>query len=268
MQFSVLMSLYEKENPNFLYESLKSVFEQTLRPNEVILVEDGPIPQELEIVVNKFQRKYPTLKVVPLKENSGLGNALNVGLRFCSFDIVIRMDTDDICFSDRFEKQISFLESHSDIDVLSSWILEFIGDKKNTINCKKLPEKHEDIIKYSKKRCPINHPSAVYKKHKVLECGGYGPFPEDYYLWAKMIMNGCKFYNIQDNLLYFRSSDNVYRRRGGWNYFIAMSRLQIFLYKINFLSGAELFTNLIIRSSVSLLPNFIRKAIYTRFLRQ
>lgn len=267
MKFSVLMSLYWREHPSYLCESLDSVFSQTRLPDEVVLVEDGPLTPDLESTVSKYQTEYPTIKVVKLPTNSGLGNALNEGLKYCSNDIVARMDTDDICKPDRFEQQIGFLESHPDVHVLSSGILEFIGSKDNVTAVKKLPELHDEIIPYSQKRCPINHPTAVFRKHNVIECGGYGPFPEDYYLWAKLIMKGCKFHNIQEPLLYFRSTDDTYKRRGGWNYFISMSKLQIFLYKIKFIPLRTFLYNFFVRGMVSLSPNIVRKTFYTKFLR-
>ncbi len=267
MRFSVLMSLYWREHPSYLYESLNSVFSQTLVPDEVVLVEDGPLTPELDSMVREFQEKYPALKLVKIPVNSGLGNALNEGIKYCTCNIVARMDTDDICKPDRFEKQIGFMESHPDVHVLSSGILEFIDTVENITAVKKLPETHNEILCYSRKRCPVNHPSAVFRKHSVIECGGYGPFPEDYYLWAKMIMKGYKFHNLQEPLLFFRSSNDVYKRRGGWNYFIAMSKLQVFLYKIKFLPIGTFLYNFIIRGVVSLAPNVVRKAIYTKFLR-
>lgn len=149
--FSVLMSLYSKENPLYLRESLNSVFHQSLSPDEVILVEDGPLTDEQHTVVKEFEGKYSNLKVIPLPLNVGLGKALNEGLRHCSYEIVARMDTDDIAKPDRFEKQIKFMEQHPDIDVCSAWIDEFQESTDNIVSTKYLPETSSEIFEYGKK---------------------------------------------------------------------------------------------------------------------
>ena len=125
MRFSVLLSLYYKENPIFLRESLHSVFGQTLQPDEVILVEDGPLTPALYEVVEEFAGRYSTIKRIVLEKNRGLGNALSEGLKHCSCDLVARMDTDDICKPERFARQLAFMESHPEISVVGAWIDEF-----------------------------------------------------------------------------------------------------------------------------------------------
>lgn len=267
MKFSVLMSLYAKERPTFLRQSLNSVFGQTLRADEVVLVEDGPITTELDNVVKEYCAKYPELKVVPLPVNGGLGNALNEGLKHCSYDLIARMDTDDVAKPDRFRRQIDFMEAHPEISVCSAGLDEFIDSIENIVSEKTLPEFHDEIFQYGKNRCPINHPAVIYKRQPVIEVGGYGPFPEDYYLWGRLLMAGYKFHNIQDNLLWFRTSPDVYKRRGGWKYCKAMNRLQWNLYSIEYLSFFEYLKNISIRSIVSLMPNALRSKFYEKALR-
>lgn len=267
MPFSVLMSLYAKERPDYLRQSLESIFAQSLRANEVILIEDGPLTNELYEIVNKFTEKHCELKVVPLPVNVGLGNALNEGLKYCSYDLVARMDTDDIAKPDRFLKQVSFMKLHPEIDSCSAWIEEFLDNKENVISVKKLPETSVEIYKYGKSRCPINHPVSIFRKKSVIECGGYGPFPEDYHLWGKMLVKGYKLYNIQESLLFFRTSDDVYKRRGGWNYYKAMLKLQRSLYNISYISYSEFIKNIMIRTVVALIPNKFRAIIYLKLLR-
>lgn len=268
MSFSVLLSLYYKENPEYLRQSLDSIFRQSLLPDEIILMEDGPVTDELEDIVAEFSSKYDSLKIVRLPQNGGLGHALNEGLKYCSNDIIARMDTDDISKPDRFKKQIKIFEDHPEIDVCSSWIDEFCDNTDNVISVKIIPQNHDEIYDFGKNRCPVNHPAVMYRKNAVLDCGGYGPFPEDYYLWGKMLKNGKRFYNIQESLLFFRSSPDVYRRRGGWQYCKSMGKLQIFLYRIRYITLFTLAKNLLIRSSISLLPNSIREIFYNRFLRK
>ncbi len=268
MYFSVLMSVYFKEKPQYLKESLDSVFTQTLPPNEVILVEDGLLTDDLYLVIKEFSEKHRELKVIPLEKNHGLGYALNIGLKHCKYNLVARMDSDDICKPNRFEKEVKFMYANKDIDICSSWIDEFENDKNNVVSQRRIPETHNEIIKYAKFRCPVNHPTVIYKRDKVIQLGGYQDFPEDYYLWIKMIKNGCKFYNIQESLLFFRFSEDLYKRRGGWKYAKDDIRAQINFYKIGFLNTREFIYNAAIRSIVRLIPVQFRAFIYKYILRK
>lgn len=268
-KFSVLLSVYHKEKPEFLRQSLDSVFSQSLFPNQVVLVEDGPLTPELNSVISEYQNKYSELTVVPLEKNGGLGKALNEGLRFCSFDVVARMDTDDICKPDRFKKQMTFLDSHPDIDLVGSWVDEFYGDIDNVKTIRKVPETHEEIYQYCKNRCPVNHPSVVFRKKAVLDAGGYFTlyFPEDYFLWIKMLMNGAKFYNIPESLLFFRTLPDTIRKRGGWKYAIGEVHIQERIYKMGFISFPLFLKNSIIRFCVRILPLGLRTFVYEKMLR-
>ena len=269
MNFSVLISVYYKEQPYFLRQSLDSIFAQTLLPNEVVLVKDGPLSKELDEVVEEFCSQHTIIKVISLNHNQGLGKALNEGLKHCSYNLVARMDTDDICKKNRFEEQIKIFKSDSSIDVVGSNIDEFIGNIENIISSRKLPELHYDIVKYAKKRSPLNHPTVMFKKNSVIASGGYLHMYllEDYYLWMRMISKGCKFYNIQDSLLYFRTSENMIKRRGGYKYVKSEIRFYIVIYKLGFIGFFDLISNILIRSFVRLSPNVIRSLFYRTFLR-
>ena len=145
LDFSVLLSVYWKENPDWLRLSLKSIWEdQSLKPAEIVLVKDGPLTDRLETVISQFKQSAP-LKIVPLSQNQGLGRALNEGLKFCSFDLVARMDTDDISKPDRFEKQIRFISQHPDISVVGSWVDEFIGNPDHVVSERKLPSTPDEL---------------------------------------------------------------------------------------------------------------------------
>lgn len=268
INFSVLLSVYYKESPLYLSQALCSIIKQSMPPTEIILVEDGKLPKTLEEVISQFQENNSTIKIVQLPYNQGLGRALNEGLKHCSYELIARMDTDDIAKPNRFEKQIRIFEKYPDIDVCSAWIEEFENDTNNILSIKKLPEQHIDILKYAKHRCPINHPVVMYKKQAVLKAGGYEGFPEDYRLWAKMIMNGAQFYNIQESLLYFRFSKNMIKRRGGWKYAIADIKSQIEFYKLGLFGIPTLMYNILIRVTVRLTPNLIRSLIYKKILRK
>ena len=207
------MSVYKREHPLFLRQSLDTLFSQTVQPSEVVLVKDGPLTAESEEVLEEYMSLHKELKVVALAQNQGLGKALNEGLKHCSYELIARMDTDDICKPFRFEKQLRAFEEHPEIDVCSSWIDEFEVNKEHITSNRIIPENHSAIATYAKTRCPVNHVAVMYKKNAVLS-GGYKGFPEDYYLWVKMIMNDMKFYNIQESLVWVRFSRDVLKRRG------------------------------------------------------
>ncbi len=270
MSFSVLISLYSKENPLFLRQSLDSIFTQTLLPDEVVLVEDGPLTEELYAVVSEYKERYHSLKVISLPKNGGLGSALSEGLKYCSYDLVARMDTDDVAKPDRFEKQIAVFLAHPEVDVVSAWIDEFEGDTRNVVSVRKLPETHWKILKYARFRCPVNHPATVFRKSVVLNAGGYQHFPlfEDYYLWVKMLMNGGCFYNIPESLLYFRFSPAMFKRRGGWKYARDEYRFLLVLLKSGFIGIFCFILNVCIRFISRIVPNGVRALLYKKVFRR
>lgn len=269
MKFSVLLSIYYKESPIYFRESLNSILSQTLRPSEIILVEDGLLTEELDNEINRYLDLHPHLKIIPLSTNQGLGKALNEGLKHCSYDIVARMDTDDIAKPERFEKQLAVFKKHPDIDVVGAWIDEFENDISSVRSVRKLPEHQCDILTFAKRRNPINHPVVMFRKSAVLAAGGYQHFPlfEDYYLWIRMLINGAKFYNIQESLLYFRFSSEMFKRRGGWKYAMNEFRFQWMMRKLHFISILEFIQNVFVRFLTRIVPNFLREIMYKKLLR-
>lgn len=268
--FSVLLSIYAKEQSSHLKQCLDSLLNQTVLPTEIILVKDGPLAGDLDGVLSDYAIQYPILKIVPLPYNQGLGKALNEGLKHCSCELVARMDTDDISKPDRFEKQITLMQKHPDVAISSAWIDEFEGEPTHVVSVRKIPEKHEEIIKYARSRCPINHPVVMFRKQAVLDVGGYQHCPcfEDYYLWVRMLMNGKIFYNQQESLLYFRASSDMFKRRGGWKYFRLELHFQYLIYKLGFISLWEYVRNFMIRLCIRIMPNSLRSLVYKRFLRK
>lgn len=268
--FSVLLSLYYKENSNFLRQALDSIFSQTVKSDDVVLVEDGMLTDELEATVKEYEHKFPELHVVRFEKNRGLGHALNDGLKHCKHELVARADTDDVCKPWRFERQLALFAQHPDYDLCSSWIDEFITDIDHVTSIRKLPEGPDENYRYGMKRCPVNHPAVMYKKSAVEAVGGYQTkyFPEDYFLWVKMLMNGCKFYNIQDSLVWFRYDPDTYKRRGGWKYAHDEAITQLNIHKLGYTSLAVMIENIIIRSCVRLIPNQLRGLVYKKFLRK
>ena len=199
----------------------------------------------------------------------GLGKALNEGLKYCSHELVARMDTDDIAMPERFEKQLAVFKKYPDIDVVGAWINEFEDNVSNIKSVRKLPELPDDIRQFAKRRNPINHPVVMFRKSAVLAAGGYRHFPlfEDYYLWIRMLMNGAKFYNIQESLLYFRFSSEMFKRRGGWKYMINELHFLQMMRQMHFISFSQFMQNLFVRFSIRLIPNSLRAIIYTKLIR-
>ena len=179
------------------------------------------------------------------------------------------MDTDDIAKPDRFEKQLAIFEKYSDIDVVGAWIDEFEDDISDVKSVRKLPELPDDIRQFAKRRNPINHPVVMFRKNAVLAAGGYQHFPlfEDYYLWIRMLMNGAKFYNIQESLLYFRFSPEMFKRRGGWKYMINELHFLQMMRQMHFISLSQFMQNLFFRFSIRLIPNSLRAIMYTKLIR-
>jgi len=269
-KFSVLISLYKTNNPYFFEQALESCINQTYPPSEIVLVIDGESTHEQQEIIDKFHLKYSDLiKIVPLEKNVGQGPALNEGLKYCSYELVARMDTDDISKPTRFEKQIMIFEQNVTVDVVGSWVDEFIDLPDEIISTRKLPEKHSEIINFSKSRCPINHPVVMYKKSRIIECGGYEllGFMDDYILWMKLIKNGIIFYNIQESLLLYRMGKDMYKRRGGLKYAIDEYKLQWLFYRRRMVDMPNLIKNILIRPFMRIIPNRVRAFMYKKYLR-
>jgi glycosyltransferase involved in cell wall biosynthesis len=268
--FSVLLSVYYKENPLFLKQALESMWHlQTLKPDEIVVVKDGPLTEELDKVIADFAKIAPVV-IVALEKNQGLGAALNIGLTHCKYETIARMDSDDICYSHRFQKQIEFLSKNPTIDLVSSWIDEFIESTNKVISTRKLPEFHSEIQIFAKKRCPVNHPVVVFNKSAVIKAGGYQHFPlfEDYYLWARMLMSGAQFHNLQESLLYFRTNPETYKRRGGFKHAMVEIRMQFRFREIGLINLPRMLLNILIRLTVRLFPNEVRSFFYKKYLRR
>jgi len=261
------MSIYYKEKPEYFDRAIKSIWdEQTIKPSEIILVQDGKLSDELYQVIAKWkERLVDIFETISLEQNVGLGDALNIGLDKCSYELVARMDTDDIALPDRFEKQLKVFEN-SNVDICSSWISEFDNDENKIISYRKLPKNHHEIVIFMKKRNAINHPAVMYKKSVVLKSGGYKKMIwfEDYYLWARMILSGAKFYNIQEALVKMRAGYGQLERRSGYNYAIAEIKFLQELYHQGFFNIKELIIGIAIRFTVRVIPKFLVKKIYQK----
>lgn len=271
--FSVLISVYYKEKPAFLKQSLDSLLNQTKKTNQIVLVKDGILTAELDEVINFYNNNYPDLfEIISLPENKGLGKALSIGILKCSNEIIARMDSDDICTPDRFQKQFDFLKFNPEFDIVGSHMEEFNNIPGDLNRYRKMPEKGIELKKYSKFRNPLNHPTIMFRKTKVLDAGNYNGdvfFFEDYSLFIRMLKNGSKFYNIQESLLYFRigSGIEVIKRRSGWFYLKNEWQFACFSLKIKNLNFVEWLLYISIKLPLRLLPPRILSLIYNKILR-
>ena len=269
--YSVLMSVYYKEKAEYLLTSMESILQQTYPTNDFVLVCDGLLGDELNKVIEQMQERFGSiLQVIRLQKNVGLGNALNYGMKYCKNDLIARMDSDDISRPDRCEKQLAIFKKFLDISIISGTVEEFSISPSIVDTRRVLPEQHEEIIKFAKKRNPFNHPCVMYKKKEVEMAGGYQDFYllEDYYLWIRMLQNGSKAYNIQEPLLWMRAGNNMYKRRSGWKYAKSQIRLFHYMYQKHFISKKQQIQNSIIRVMSSMMPNTIRKILFKTLLRK
>lgn len=268
-ELSVLMSLYFKEKPGYVEECFQSLLRQTVKADEWVVVEDGPLTDELYAVLDKYEKEYPGLiKRVPLEKNQGLGLALQAGVPECSNEIIARMDTDDICREDRFEKQLAEFEKDPELDITGSHIDEF-EDTPGTIVAKRIvPVTDAEIKKYQKKRDAFNHMTVMYKKKAVLDAGNYQscPLMEDTYLWCRMMKNGAKCMNVDDSLVYARIGKDMFDRRGGWAYFKKYKTGKKMVYETGYISWFDYASVIVIQFFVALVPRRLRGWIFKKML--
>ena len=270
-KYSVLMSLYKKEHPEYLRLALDSMINQTVMPDEIVLVEDGPLTDELYQVVMEYEEKYPELLHVVINEvNIGLGLALNKGLEACRNELVARMDTDDISKPDRCEKQLKRFEEKPELAIVGSHIDEFVGEKENVISQRRVPLDSESIYEYAKKRSAFNHPAVIYRKSAVLAEGGYSDLKrnQDVDLFGRMLFKGYKAENIDEALLWFRSSDELAVRRKSWentkSYIATIKKF----WKMGFSSFSDYAVVAVAQMGMFILPAGLQNWVYKKFLRK
>jgi glycosyltransferase involved in cell wall biosynthesis len=265
MTLSVLMSVYSEDDNRHFARALKSVWEeQQKKPDEIVLVKDGALTPELEATVREWQcRLEDVLVVVELHTNVGLAAALNEGLKYCSHELVARMDSDDISLPHRFAKQLEFMEVNPDIAVSSGWVAEFEDEFSESHSIRFVPMSHQQIKRFAIRRNPMSHPAVIFRKEAVLSVGGYPNFQrsQDYALWTLMLHNGYRMANLQEVVLRMRAGQELLQRRG-FHYLkheIALLRYQT---KIGFLNQQQFLTNMAIRTIVRMQPNAIKKLLY------
>ena len=273
MRFSVLMSVYKNDNPAFLSEALKSIYDnQTVKPDEIIVVMDGPISKELTHVLDSFREGKETfVHYYPQTENKGLGEALRIGSEKCSGDYIFRMDSDDISLPDRFEKQISFIKQNPNVDVLGGDFEEF---KQSIFERKKTKRacfaEQSDIVRMSKTRNPMNHVTVCIKKESLEQAGGYLPlrYVEDYYLWVRMISQGFVLANINETLVYVRVGNGFTTRRGNKEQIKSWEVIQNYMLNHNMITKKEARRNMTYIKVFVKTPSWLKRIVYSLFLRK
>lgn len=213
-KYSVLMSVYEKDNPEYLIMAINSMLNQTVPPSQFVIVEDGPLQNELINVLDKY-KKNDIFTIVKIEKNGGLANALNIGLEKCKNELVARMDADDISLPERCEKELILFNKYENLVVCGCNIDEFYDNISDVRTSRIVPSKYEDIKKFGRKRQPFNHPTVMYKKSKIIELGGYPNFrrKEDFDLFSRVIVSGAYARNINESLYLYRANENNYLRR-------------------------------------------------------
>ena len=266
MKFSLLLSVYQGDEKDWLKLAFQSIINQTHLPDEIILVEDGKIPRDLKEVIRTFEKnkKKIPLKVISLKQNQGLATALNKGIAACKYEWIARFDADDINLPDRFQKQVDFLRKNPNLDLLGGHSLEFFKISQTSFRVKKIPYNSLDVRAFAKKRNPFNHMTVFYKKSAVLKAGGYEDFPamEDYHLWVKMLLLNFRLVNLPENFVLQRANQKMFARRRGLKYLKTEWRLHSFFLKSNFINLLEFIRNIILRSAVRLIPAFLLQWAY------
>lgn len=269
-QFSATIGCYKNDNPKDFETAFLSIYNQTVRPDEIIITVDGSIPSDLDEVVTRLEHDFHAI-VLRWNQNRGQGIVHAEAVSYAKYEWIAIMDADDISAPDRFEKQLAFIVEHSDIDIIGGQIAEFVGTPDNIVGKRIVPQSDNDIKRYLKKRCPMNHVSIMFKKQSVLYAGNYQDwhYNEDYFLYCRMLLNSAVFHNLPDTLVYVRVGGEMYKRRGGLKYFKSESKLQGWMFNHKIISYPRYCINVIIRFCIQLLmPNWLRGFIFQKLFRK
>ncbi|MGH3446131.1 MAG: glycosyltransferase [Nocardioidaceae bacterium] len=267
-RFSLLMSVYGGDDPGFLVAAFRSVVhEQTRPPDDVVLVQDGPVPDALDEQITGLIHESPvSTTLLALEDNLGLGPALDQGMAACAHDIVARMDADDIALPQRFEVQVPIVEGG--VDIVGSSLLEFDDSPEHIVGKRVPPLESGEIIRFARFHQPFNHPTVVYRRSAVQAAGGYRDLQlmEDYLLFAKMIERGATVANVEEPLVYYRVGAGAYGRRGGVRLLKSEWTLQRRLRSMGFTTRAQFTRNLAVRGGYRLVPEWLRRSAYRRLI--
>lgn len=269
--FSVLLSVYKKNCSRELLQVLNNISQNTVLPNQIVLVIDGPLTFDIATVCSKWLNPNQIqLRVVKRKSNGGLARALNEGLTYVTNDLVARCDVDDVNSLDRFEKQLKYMTSHDEVDILGGQVQE-ISTNGLFLSERHVPTQHQDIVSFAKFRSPMNHPTVMFRKNAISKIGAYRSSSkvEDYDLWVRAIMQHLVLHNLPDVLVNMTVEIDTYKRRSGFKYYLSYRSTKIEQYKIGFINLCNLMSSCFLMfCSALLLPTFVRRYLYTKFLRR
>lgn len=265
------MSVYKKDNPSFLTAAIESMLNQSVLCEQFIVVEDGPLPENLQKVIEEFASKQQELfTVVKLSENMGLGRALDKGLEVCRNNLVARMDADDISLPSRCEKLLDLFAKNPKLGLAGTNIDEFYDNPQNIVSSRKVPSDYESIRKFMRRRSPFNHPSVMFKKSEVVRCGGYGKmkYKQDFDLFARMLNMDCYALNLDESLLLFRSNKDNYKRRRSWEYCKSYIDVALVNYKRGYCSIIDLAYIIVGQLTLHFAPMWLMKKLSDSLLRK
>ena len=269
--YSVLMSVYCKEKPEYFRTAIQSMIDQTVKADDFVIVCDGPLTDELEkVLLWAREMLNERLKVVRISENGGLGRALNEGLKYVKNELVARMDSDDVSLPARCEMQLNAFSRNPEVSIVSGTVEEFCGDIDCVTARRVLPGNPDEIFEFAKYRNPFNHPCVMFKKSAVVRAGGYLDlrYLEDYFLWVRMLLNNEKGLNLQEPLLRMRAGFDMYRRRGGGKYVLSQIRLFSFMRKKGMITRMQFMKNIGMRTVSALMPARLRRLLFMKLLRK
>lgn len=269
-QYSVLMSVYAKDNADYLKIAIESMLNQTVMPEQFVLVKDGVLTEQLDEVISEYEKSNSIFTIVESEKNMGLGKALDLGMKFCRNELVARMDADDISLPERCEKELNLFVKHENLAICGCNIDEFYDDPDCVETIRRVPADYEGIVKFIKRRQPFNHPTVMYKKSEVLRCGGYGELrrKQDFDLFSRMINMGCYALNIDESLLKFRADNDNYKRRKSWSYVSSSIKVGWINLKRGYCSCVDFAYIFIGQMVIFLLPVDLMKKISDKILRE
>lgn len=266
------MCVYHKDDARAFRDAVDSVtIRQTVCPDEVVIVVDGPVFGELNEIINELETRKDLFSIVRLPENLGHAGARRCAFEHAANDILAVMDADDIASPDRFEKQIAYLDRHSDVAVVGGQITEFLDDEGNIVGMREVPCNHDEVMKMMKSRCPMNQMTVMMRRDPVASAGGYLDWycDEDYYLWIRLAENGYVFANLPDVLVNVRVGREMYQRRGGWPYFKSEARLQGYMLGRKIISLPRYVFNVAVRFAVQVaIPDKVRGFVFQKLFRK
>lgn len=269
-KYSVLMAVYRKDKPEYFVIALDSMIHQTVPPDEIVIVKDGPITEELQAVIDERKNGLVEINEVTLTTNQGVGIARNEGVNACRNELVAVMDSDDYSLPQRCELQLREFENNPALDIIGSSVKEFFGDMDHIVSERRVPLTNEEIYKYARKRDPFNHPTVMYKRDTVKRCGGYKSYRRniDTDLWIRLLSNGAVCKNFKEALVYFRFDEGTYRRRKSWDNTKSFIQVKYNAWKSGFNTLGEFLFLAMAQMCIYVMPEWFQRFVYRTFLRE